>query len=187
MAEDVHDEALARGLLRYCPICDAYELTDLPVAVIGTGAHGMGEALFLRSYTADVTLIAPDGAHDLEPMQKSELEAAGVKTIDGPCRHFELNSNRIDLLLAEGRRSFAAIYAGLGSENRSELAVGVGAKISHEGCLVVDRHQRTGVPGVYAAGDVVLGLDQISHAMGQGGVAATAIRNDLAARGSLLR
>jgi thioredoxin reductase (NADPH) len=38
---------------------------------------------------------------------------------------------------------------------------------------------RTSVPGAYAAGDVVIGLDQISHAMGQGGVAATTIRNDL--------
>ncbi len=35
-------------------------------------------------------------------------------------------------------------------------------------------------PALYAAGDVVLGLDQISHAMGEGGVAATTIRNDLA-------
>jgi thioredoxin reductase (NADPH) len=41
---------------------------------------------------------------------------------------------------------------------------------------------RTSVPGLYAAGDVVIGLDQISHAMGQGGVAATTIRNDLSAQ-----
>ena len=38
----------------------------------------------------------------------------------------------------------------------------------------------TSVPGLFAAGDVVLGLDQISHAMGQAGVAATTIRNHLA-------
>jgi thioredoxin reductase (NADPH) len=38
---------------------------------------------------------------------------------------------------------------------------------------------RTNVPGLFAAGDVVIGLDQISHSMGQGGVAATTIRNDL--------
>jgi len=44
----------------------------------------------------------------------------------------------------------------------------------------IDSQQRTGVSGIYAAGDVVLGLDQISHALGQGGVAATTIRNDLA-------
>ena len=47
---------------------------------------------------------------------------------------------------------------------------------------MVDSHQRTSVPGLYAAGDVVIGLDQISHAMGEGGVAATTIRNDLCAK-----
>lgn len=43
------------------------------------------------------------------------------------------------------------------------------------------------VPGLYAAGYVVRGLDPISHAMGQGGVASTMIRNDPAAERPLLR
>jgi thioredoxin reductase (NADPH) len=59
--------------------------------------------------------------------------------------------------------------------------------MSEDGCLVVDAHQRTSVAGLYAAGDVVKGLDQISHAMGEGGVAATTIRNDLAERQPLWR
>ena len=61
------------------------------------------------------------------------------------------------------------------------------AELSDAGCIKVDRHQRTSVPGAYAAGDVVIGLDQISHAMGEGGVAATTIRNDLASEQALLR
>jgi thioredoxin reductase (NADPH) len=56
----------------------------------------------------------------------------------------------------------------------------VGAKLAEDGCYLCDDHQRTSVGGLYAAGDVVHGLDQISHAMGEGGVAATTIRNDLA-------
>lgn len=186
MDRAVHDEGLARGLLRYCPICDAYEVTDLPVAVIGTGGHAIREAVFLRSYTADVTLIAPGGAHQLDS-EKSSLDEAGIKLLDGPCLDYELKPKEIVVTLPTGRYGFAAIYPALGTENRSELAVGIGAKVSKEGCLVVDAHQRTGIPGLYAAGDVVLGLDQISHAMGQGGVAATAIRNDLASRRSLYR
>jgi thioredoxin reductase (NADPH) len=63
----------------------------------------------------------------------------------------------------------------------------LGAQGSSDGCLVVDDHQRTSVPGLYAAGDVVKGLDQISHAMGEGGVGATTIRNDLAEKRELAR
>ena len=62
MDEDLHDEALARGLIRYCPICDGYEVTDKKVGVIGSDSHGVAEAVFIRSFTADVTLIAPDTA-----------------------------------------------------------------------------------------------------------------------------
>ncbi|MBV9882651.1 MAG: FAD-dependent oxidoreductase, partial [Sphingomonadaceae bacterium] len=53
--------------------------------------------------------------------------------------------------------------------------------------LVIDDHQRTSIPGLYAAGDVAKGLDQISHAMGEASVAATTIRNDLAKERPLLR
>ena len=63
----------------------------------------------------------------------------------------------------------------------------VGARLNDDGCVGVDAHMRTSVEGVYAAGDLVIGLDQISNAMGQGGVAATTIRNDLAKQTPLLR
>jgi len=61
------------------------------------------------------------------------------------------------------------------------------AGVSTLKCLVVDDHLETTVPGLFAAGDVVVGLDQISHAMGQAGVAATRIRNFLAEQRPLRR
>ncbi len=180
MPSNVHDEALSRGLLRYCPICDGYEVTDSAVAVIGTGEHGTSEAEFLRSYTANVTLIAPTGDHELDPAQRSRLENGAIQAIDGPCLGFELLQDGIAIATPIGRRLFATVYAALGSDVRSELAAAMDAEVSHDGCLMVDKHQRTSVAGLYAAGDVVRGLDQLSYAMGQGGVAAVAIRNDLA-------
>jgi len=187
MPEPLHDEALARGLLRYCPICDGYEVTDQPVAVIGTGGHGLREALFLRGYSAEVTLIAPGAAHELDPVQRADLAEAGVRVIDGPTGDFELGTDRIRMDSAAGVLSFASIYPALGSAIRSELAVALGAETSSEGCLLVDAHQRTSVAGLYAVGAVVKVLDQISHAMGEGGVAATTMRNDLAERRRLWR
>ena len=86
MDEELHDDALARGLVRYCPICDGYEVTDKKVGVIGSGSHGVAEALFLRSYTADVTLIAPDKALKLEPEDQRKLEDAGIDCVDGPAQ-----------------------------------------------------------------------------------------------------
>ena len=62
MDMELHDDAMARGLIRYCPICDGYEVTDKSIAVIGTGERGVAETRFLRSYTADLTLVSPDAA-----------------------------------------------------------------------------------------------------------------------------
>ena len=187
MPDALHDEALERGLLRYCPICDGYEVTDRRVGVVGTDTHGMKEALFLRGYTKDVTLISPDGGHRLDPGCRRALDDAGVRRVDGPCGGWAIGGDRLALDTAEGRLTFDSIYPALGSDIRSELAVAAGARASEDGCLEVDDHQRTTIPGLFAAGDVVKGLDQISHAMGEAGVAATTIRNLLDERTPLRR
>ena len=188
MDEALHKTALARGLIRYCPICDGFEVTDKKVGVIGSGTHGVAEALFLRGYTADVTLIAPDDGHMLSHDDRERLADAGVTILEGPSRVSALETDRIAVDTAGGQYHFDSVYPALGSDINSELAVRAGAAVAEvRGCIIVDSHQRTKVPGLYAAGDVVLGLDQISHAMGEGGVAATTIRNDLAQTRPLLR
>jgi len=187
MDEELHDDALARGLIRYCPICDGYEITDKKVGVIGSDSHGVAEALFIRSYTADVTLIAPDKALRLKPEDAEKLKAASIEAIDGPAQAVAITGNCIVVETAEGTFSFDSVYPALGSDTHTQLGEMVGARLADDGCFLCDDHQRTSVPGLYAAGDVVHGLDQISHAMGEGGVAATTIRNDLAAKSPLLR
>jgi thioredoxin reductase (NADPH) len=182
MDEELHDEALARGLVRYCPICDGYELTDKRVGVIGGDRHGVAEALFLRSYTADVTLIAPDKALRLKPEDSEKLKEARIDCVDGPAQAVAIARDCITVDTAEGHHTFDSIYPALGSDTHTQLGEMVGATLAGDGCFLCDDHQRTSVPGLYAAGDVVHGLDQIGHAMGEGGVAATTIRNDICSR-----
>jgi len=180
MDEELHDEALSKGLIRYCPICDGYEVTDKKVGVIGSGSHGVAEAVFIRGYTEDITLIAPDKAHDLASDDQAKLKEYGIHCVDGPAHAVAISEQCIVVDTTEGHYTFDSVYPALGSDTHTELAEQVDAAISGStGCVVVDDHQRTSVPGLYAAGDVVIGLDQISHAMGEGGVAATTIRNDL--------
>ena len=188
MDEDLHDEALAEGLIRYCPVCDGYEVTDKKVGVIGSGGRGVAEAVFLRGFTEDITLIAPDRAHDLSAEDRAKLEEFGIPSVDGPCRAVAASGGTITIATPYGKHDFDSVYPALGSDTHTELAQQVGAALTGDtSCIVVDSHQRTNVPGLYAAGDVVLGLDQISHAMGEGGVAATTIRNDLAKERPILR
>ena len=187
MDEELHDQALAKGLIRYCPVCDGYEVTDRKVGVIGSGGRGVAEAVFLRGYTEDITLIAPDRAHDLDGDDLKRLREFGIECVDGPCHAVSAADQCITVATPYGEYEFDSVYPALGSDVHCELAKQIGCDLTEDGTVIVDSHQRTSVAGLYAAGDVVLGLDQISHAMGEGGVAATTIRNDLAKERPILR
>jgi thioredoxin reductase (NADPH) len=188
MDPELHDEAMARGLIRYCPICDGFEVTDKRVGIIGSGKGGVGEAIFLRSYTADVTLIAPDKKLEVSEEDRKKLEEAGVTLVDGPAEAIGCIEQCITVDTADGLLTFDSIYPALGSDTHTQLAEMLGASLNPEDCCITcDDKMRTSIEGLYAAGDVVHGLDQISHAMGEGGQAATTIRNDLAAKSPLFR
>ncbi|MBB4577447.1 NAD(P)/FAD-dependent oxidoreductase [Rhizobium lentis] len=179
MLAERHDEAVARGLIRYCPVCDGFEVTDRRVAVIGCGSRAFAEALFLRSYTTQVTIITPQGEHELSEIEVNRLRDLRIGLQKGPIKSIDPERDAIRVATASGIGEFSSIYPALGSDARSKLAAMVGAELSENGCVIVDSHQRSTLPGLYAAGDVVIGLDQIGTAMGQAGIAATAIRNDL--------
>ncbi|WP_226951481.1 NAD(P)/FAD-dependent oxidoreductase [Rhizobium terrae] len=187
MPDDLHTEALEKGLIRYCPICDGFEITDKNVGVVGSGERALNEALFLRSFTSRVSMISPRDTHDLSREQLATLARHGIEVFSGPITGIELKEKRITVGLPAASMTFETIYPAMGSDIRSELGGALGAKRTQVGCVEVDRHQRTTVAGLYAAGDVVLGLDQISSAMGQASVAATTIRNDLCEKRIMLR
>src|SRR4051812_44666049 len=106
MDEDLHDEALAKGLIRYCPICDGYEVTDKKIGVIGSGGHGVAEAVFLRGFSEDVTLIAPDKAHELAAADRATLAALGIQAVDGPCEAVAAHDGCIVVDTADGHYAF---------------------------------------------------------------------------------
>lgn len=173
-----HDCAIAEGVVRYCPICDGYEHIGERIAVIGCDAQGAGEALFLRQYSESVTLI-PRRYADLSPETLQQLLQAGVTVIDAPVEQLVQGRACVRLRLkgcAETLR-FDVVYPALGLRPRTQLAVGLGLFPDGDGNLSAEAIFGTAVPGLYAAGDVVAGLDQISVAMGHGAIAATRAHN----------
>ena len=142
ISPELHDVAMARGLIRYCPICDGFEVTDKRVGVIGNRTHGFKEAVFLRTYTRDLTLIAPDAEVELSPEEHAKLDELGVERVGGPCAPLRIDGEEIVATTPKGELRFDSIYPALGSVIRSELAVALGAEGSSDGCLVVADNQR---------------------------------------------
>ena len=153
------------------------------VAVLGCDGHGAEEAEFLRAYGAKVTLLAQRSL-DLGPTELAKLNQQEVDVASSPVEQLRLG-DCVEVRLANGLElQFDTLYPALGSSPRTRLASFLGAQLSGSGCVLTDAHQQTSVDGIYAVGDVVEGLDQISVATGQAAVAATAIHNLLRDRDS---
>lgn len=173
-----HLAAVKAGVLRYCPICDGYEHSHERIAVLGSDLHGAAEAMFLRQYSSDVTLI-PQWQVALTDAQRAELEASSVEVLEGRVSRIEATDNTM-LVTIEGEaepRCFDILYPAFGSTPRSEIAAMLGPHTDDKGCLPMSACLEGLMPGAYAAGDVIEGLDQISVAIGQGAMAATRLHN----------
>jgi thioredoxin reductase (NADPH) len=169
------EKAVADGLVRYCPVCDAFEATDRSIAIVG-GESAVSKAEFLRHYSKDITLI---WSGKDEPPAAEELQKAGIKLIPR-FAGFEICDNKICAISADTRTSFDILYPALGCTVESGLAADLGAAVTDVGCLKVNEHQCTTIEGLYAAGDVVSDLHQIAVATGHAATAATHIHKTLA-------
>ncbi|MDQ3025134.1 MAG: NAD(P)/FAD-dependent oxidoreductase [Pseudomonadota bacterium] len=176
-------EAVAAGCIRLCAICDGHEVIDRKVAVCGPASDAVPHVLFMRTFTPNLTLLVPRGDAPLDAAGRAELERAGIRYLAEPVCEMAMTADRqARVWLADGaEETFATIYPVLGCRIRSDLALALGARTTAEGDIVVDKHQQTSVPGVYAAGDVVAALNQISVATGHAAIAATHIHNSLRA------
>lgn len=173
-------EMVELGRLRFCPICDGYEAMDKAIGVLGPAEHAWKKALFLRTYSNRVALVPLEDPEVIARDIRAALRTAGVELAAGRAIGFDQQAEQPTVLLAGGRRiAFEVLYPALGYEARSDLARALGARCNEQGCVLVDERQRTSVPGVYSAGDLVSDLHQISVALGHAAIAATEIHNDL--------
>lgn len=178
LAEAEHEAAIAANILRYCPICDAYEHQGRRIAVVGCVTQGAAEALFLRRYSDDITLL-PRRFAELTTTETRDLAAAGIRVIEAPIVRYEpgLETMRVHLAGAAEPLVFDVLYPVLGVTPRTKLAASLGLGLDDYGCVSGDAMLTTAVPGLWCAGDILDGLDQISVAMGHGALAATKAHN----------
>jgi thioredoxin reductase (NADPH) len=173
------DAALARGLIRYCPICDGYEAQDKNIAVLGGRPGAIAEAHFLRTYSDRVSYFWQDDAMPTA----AELKAArehGIRVAQGPVGALKIG-DQVEITSGRARETFDVLYPCLGCDPQSALTRDLGADHASEGGVRVGAHMETSIAGLFAAGDVLQGLDQIASACGQAAIAAVAIHNRLKA------
>ncbi|GAC1607198.1 MAG: NAD(P)/FAD-dependent oxidoreductase [Ramlibacter sp.] len=189
-AQDVRPEVenldcgLENTLVRYCPVCDGFETRGRRVAVLGQGDHGQSEAEFIAGFDNEVTWLSMGSPGELQDVHRERLTVKRILVVDAAPRRIHcLPGEGVEVELHDSEPlRFDLLYSALGLRHPSELATSLGAEAHPDGQLAVDAHMQTTVPGIYAAGDVAEGLNQISVAAGHAATAATAIHNSLAKR-----
>lgn len=163
------------------------ELPEMPrhLLVLGAGAVGVEFASVYRSFGCEVTVV--ELADRLVPVEDDEVSAEfervyrkrGINVFTGT------QITGVEVLENGVRASLKGPKGELPPINASHVLVAVGRRPVTEGCglegtrvevergfIKVDRNQRTGEPGVYAIGDIVLGKPQLAHAASAEGVLA---------------
>jgi thioredoxin reductase (NADPH) len=174
-------EAVAKATLRFCPVCDAFEAIDRNVAMYAPTPGRVPHALFMRNYTDRLTLFCHIPDMPLQEHDRRELEEAGIKVVESPIAEIRLTEELAPVIrLQDGSEyQFDMLYPMMGDIAHSELGTLLGAKCTEDRELITDTRQRTSVPGLYAAGDVVDALNQVNVAIGHAAIAATDIHRHL--------
>jgi thioredoxin reductase (NADPH) len=156
-------ELAGRGV-SYCATCDAAFFRDAPTLIVGGGDSAMEEAMFLSKFAAKVAIvhrreefraskimleraraipniewITPYVVEEFSGMNGSLSQARLRNTVDGSARDLEITG------------AFIAV----GHEPQSQLVQGQ-VETNAAGYVVTKgRSTLTGIPGVFAAGDLV--------------------------------
>jgi thioredoxin reductase (NADPH) len=168
-------EFLGKGV-SYCATCDGNFFKGRKVAVVGSDDEAAEEALHLAEL-AEKVLIVPHKELDVvnavmdRIKSKANVEIHPVAKIHAVVGDELVTGLKITHENAERVIPLDGVFIALGSTPISQLILRAGGLADDRGCLIVDKHQRMNLDGVFAAGDCTCGGMQIIAAAGEGSVA----------------
>jgi len=168
----------------HCPFCHGWEVRDRDLAVLGADEMAVHRALLLRSWSDSVTLLSEGG--DLAPDAAERLATAGVGVDDRPVAAVEGPGSSLTAVVFEdgSKRPLGGLLVGVTLHRRSDLTDQLGAARAPASPLTdeaieVDATGNAGVPGLYAAGDLLAHAPSVASAISTGHFAAAQIVNAL--------
>lgn len=194
------------GDVLHCPYCHGWEVRSTRLAVHATRAEDVSKAWSVRQWSDDVTLVLDGiGVEDLDPVDRRRAEALGLDVVVGEVvglrtaptadtvrpeaapaddvRPTHVDDALTGIELADGSVvTCDALVVQPRVEACDDLLVATGAEVvagAFGELVVTDDTGATGVPGVWAAGNVTDPGAQVVVAAASGYLAALAVDHDL--------
>lgn len=181
-----NEKALTGKGVSYCATCDAEFFTDLEVCVFGGGDTALEEAMFITKFAKKVTIIhrrdefraAKSIVEKAEKNDKIEfIFNSGAKKIIGEdmVRGIEIENyvtGETTEIMADPNDGLMGIFVFVGYIPETTLVKTL-VKLDEAGYIITDEQMQTGIPGVFAAGDIrKKTLRQVVTATADGAIAA---------------
>jgi thioredoxin reductase (NADPH) len=158
------EQELAGRGVSYCATCDAAFFRQAPTLIVGGGDSAMEEAMFLSKFAAKVAVV-----HRRDDFRASKIMLERARAIPNiefvtPYAVEEFTGENGSLSVARLRNTVdgsireipaTGAFIAIGHEPQSQLVEGQ-VEIDPAGYVVTEgRSTLTGIPGVFAAGDLV--------------------------------
>lgn len=174
------NEFKGRGV-SYCAVCDGAFFKGKRVIVVGGGNSAATSALYLSNIASDVKLVHRRDQLRAEEALFKNLQQRKVEFIwNSVIKEIRGEATVKSVVIYNNKTGETkeievdGVFVQIGEVPNSELAVKAGVKVDEGGYIIVDKRQRTNIPGVFAAGDVTNGpVKQVGTAVGQAIIAAT--------------
>jgi thioredoxin reductase len=163
----------------HCPFCDGWEVRDRRLALHANGPDAVQSALVIAGWSDDV-VVCTDGPARLGPGRVA-LEQAGIRVNDAPIRALSGHDGQLERIEFDDGSSEPcdALFVRTMRGQPNELAAALGCELTAGGTIVTDEDGRTGVPGLYAAGDAATARSRsVANAVGSGSRMAYAVATD---------
>ncbi|WP_407359062.1 NAD(P)/FAD-dependent oxidoreductase [Microbacterium sp. LTA6] len=163
-----------------CAACDAWELRGRRLALIGESTDLADRARLIGRWTESLTVFT-NGADTVTTTEEAELAAAGVAVQRHPITELVGDRGRLEAVRLADDSEVILDGGFVRPVWEADLSFldGITPPLDDAGHLLTDRSGRTGVAGLYAAGDVAApGPQQLIVAAGAGARVAAVIVHD---------
>jgi thioredoxin reductase len=166
--------------VHHCPYCDAWEHRDQALAVYGQGRPGVGLALSLKTWSADVVLCT-DGPSGLKLKDRQDLAAQSIPLRTERIDRLEGQDGKLERIVFKKGPALerGAMFFNTGQDQACDLTTRLGCEFTKRGAVKTDKFERTCIPGLFAVGDCSRNVQFVAVAAAQGAIAAEAINVEL--------
>lgn len=150
----------------FCATCDGFFYRKKPTAIVGSGVYMLHELEVLKSMIPNLTLFTNG--------EELSVTVEDINIVKDKIVSFNGSDKLESITTVNETYNIEGCFIATGSLSGFSLAKHMGIEINGNN-IVVDTNMMTNIPGIFAGGDCIGGLLQVSKAVSDGAIAATAI------------